>query len=64
MDLGILNTPYMISWAYLAVLMAMAGELNADVLAAAQLAGQLRESERRMDLAGAAANLGMWAWDL
>lgn len=63
-DLGMLNTPYMISWAYLAVLIAMAGELKADVLASAQLAGQLRESERRMALAGAAANLGMWAWDL
>ncbi len=63
-DLGILNTPYMISWAYLAVLGAMANELNADVLAAARLAGQLWESERRMELAGAAANLGMWAWDL
>jgi two-component system, LuxR family, sensor kinase FixL len=63
-DLGILNTPYMISWAYLAVLIAMAGELKADVLASAQLAGQLQESERRMELAGAAANLGMWAWDL
>ena len=63
-DLGILNTPYMISWVYLAVLVAMASELNADVLAAARLAGQLRESERRMELASAAANLGMWAWDL
>ena len=58
-EIGIVNTPYMISWAYLAVLMAMASELNADVLAAAQLAGQLRESERRMDLASAAANLGL-----
>ena len=63
-DIGVVNTPYMISWAYLAVLTAMASELNADVLAAAQLAGQLRESERRMDLASAAANLGMWAWDI
>jgi len=63
-EIGIVNTPYMISWAYLAVLMAMASELNADVLAAARLAGQLRESERRMDLASAAANLGMWAWDI
>ena len=54
----------MISWAYLAILVAMASELNADVLAAASLAGQLRESERRMDLASAAANLGLWAWNI
>ena len=63
-DAGIVNTPYMISWAYLAILVAMASELNADVLAAAHLAVQLRESERRMDLASAAADLGMWSWDI
>lgn len=63
-EIGILNTPYMISWAYLAVLIAMAIELNADVLAGARLAGQLQESERRIDLASAAANLGMWTWDI
>lgn len=27
-------------------------------------AEELRESERRMELAGDAANLGMWAWDI
>lgn len=63
-ETGILNTPYMISWAYLAVLIAMSIELNADVLAGAQLAGQLRERERHMDLASAAADLGMWTWDI
>ena len=63
-EIGIINTPYMISWVYLAVLMAMASELNADVLVAARLAGRLRESERRMDLASAAANLGLWVWDI
>jgi two-component system sensor kinase FixL len=63
-DLDILKTPYMISWAYLAVLMAMSIELNADVLAGARLAGQLQERERHMDLASAAADLGMWTWDI
>ncbi len=63
-ETGLLNTPYMISWAYLAVLIAMSIELNADVLAGAQLAGQLRERERHMDLASAAADLGMWTWDI
>ncbi|MET1081599.1 MAG: hypothetical protein ABWY12_00850 [Burkholderiales bacterium] len=64
LETGIVSTPYMISWAYLAILVAMASELNADVLAAAHLAVQLRESERRMDLASAAADLGMWSWDI
>ena len=63
-ETGVLNTPYMISWAYLAVLIAMSIELNADVLAGARLASQLQESERRIDLASAAANLGMWTWDI
>ena len=63
-DLDILRTPYMISWAYLAVLMAMSIELNADVLAGARLAGQLQDRERHIDLASAAAHLGMWTWDI
>jgi len=63
-ETGVLNTPYMISWAYLAVLIAMSIELNADVLAGARLAGQLQESERHMNLASAAADLGMWTWDI
>lgn len=63
-ETGVLDMPYMISWAYLAVLMAMSIELNADVLAGARLASQLQESERRMDLATAAADLGLWTWDV
>ncbi len=63
-DTGIVSTPYLFSWAYLAILVAMASELNADVLASARIAVELRESERRMELASAAGNLGMWAWDI
>ena len=63
-DLGIARTPYLYSWAFLAILVAMVSELNTDVLAATKVAAELKESERRMDLAGAAANIGMWAWDI
>ena len=63
-DLGYVRTPYLFSWAFLAILVAMASELNNDVLAATKVAAELKESERRMDLAGAAANIGMWAWDI
>jgi two-component system sensor kinase FixL len=63
-ETGIVRTPYLISWSYLAILLAMGGELNADVLAGARLARQLKESERRMEVASSAANLGMWAWDI
>ena len=42
----------------------MASELNTDAMAATRVAGQLRDSERCMDLASTAANLGMWSWDI
>jgi signal transduction histidine kinase len=63
-DAGILHMPYLISWSFLVVLVAMAHELNTDVLAASQLARHLQESERRVDLASEAARIGMWAWDV
>jgi two-component system sensor kinase FixL len=61
---GIVHTPYLISWSYLAILIAMGNELTADVFAAAELGRKLRESEERMGLAANAANLGMWVWDI
>ena len=61
---GIVQTPYLISWAYLAILVAMGYELNADVIAAVELGRQVQEGERRMDLASGAAGLGMWTWDI
>lgn len=63
-EIGVLQTPYLVSLAYLIILLAMAYELTADVSAAAQLGRQLQESERRMELASAAAGLGVWVWDL
>jgi len=63
-DAGIISLPYLISWSYLAFLFAMISELNADVLSATRLARDLREREQEMALAGEAAQLGMWRWDL
>ncbi len=63
-DTGLVRTPYLISWAYLCVLLAMGHELSGDILASAQLSRQLQDSERRMDLASDAAGLGMWTWDV
>jgi len=60
----VLRSPYLISFAYLAILVAMGIELSYDVLNAAQLARDLRESENRMILAAEAANLGIWIRDL
>ncbi|MEI6194935.1 MAG: PAS domain-containing protein [Verrucomicrobiota bacterium] len=63
-DEEILQTPYLLSFAYLAILVAMGLELSHDVLNAGQLASDLRESEQRMTLATDAANLGIWIRDL
>jgi signal transduction histidine kinase len=63
-DNDILRTPYLLSFAYLAILVAMGIELSDDVLKAGKIAGDLRESEQRMALATDAANLGIWIRDL
>jgi PAS domain S-box-containing protein len=63
-ETGIVQMPYLISWAYLCVLLAMGHELSADIFAAVQTSRQLQDSERRMDLASDAAGLGMWTWDI
>ncbi|WP_367026992.1 ATP-binding protein [Methylococcus sp. ANG] len=68
---GIVHTPYLISLPFMLVVLAMAYELSADILRAAQLArrleiseSELRETQERMHLAAGAANLGLWVWDI
>jgi two-component system, LuxR family, sensor kinase FixL len=63
-EAGMVRTPYLISWFYLAILIAMGNELTAEVCAATKLSQQLRESEERMALAADAANLCMWVWEV
>ena len=66
-----IKAPYFVSFAFLAIIVAMSFELSRDLLRSAQLAGQLqasegalRESERRMELAASAAELGLWVWEI
>ena len=68
---GIVKSPYLISFAFLGVILTMAYGLSSDVLRASQLVvmlqaseAGLRESEERMTLAAEAANLGIWINDL
>lgn len=63
-ETGVVQSPYIFSVTYLLIVVAMAFELTSDVSAAAQIGRRLQDSERRMDLASAAADLGMWTWDL
>jgi len=61
---GLVETPYLVSFAFLGVVLAMGHELSADVLRASVLARNLRASERQTDLAARAAGLGFWTWDV
>jgi PAS domain S-box-containing protein len=63
-DAGLVRTPYLFSFAYMAILVAMGLELSLDVFRAKQLAEDLRESETRMALAAEAAGFGMWIWHI
>ncbi len=67
----VLQLPYLISFPFLGVILAMGFELGQDILRAGQTARQLRisedalrESEVRMNLAASAGNLGLWMWDI
>ena len=61
---GVLRMPIVVSFPFLAVLLAMSYELSRDALRAAQLGRELRESEARMTLASEAAGFGVWMWNI
>lgn len=61
---GIIQMPITASLFYLGIVLAMADELSLDVVRAARLSDELRESEHRMELATHAANVGIWVRDL
>ena len=63
-EFGHLETPYFFIFPFLALIVAMGRELSADVIRAADLAGQLQERDRQIDLAARAATLGFWRWDM
>jgi PAS domain S-box-containing protein len=61
---GTLRLPFLVSLPFLGMVLAMGYELSRDVLRAAQLARELGEEERRLDLAAQAGGMGMWRWDV
>lgn len=68
---NLIRSPYLISFPFLGVILAMGLELSYDILRAAETQrqlrisdGALRESEMRMSLAASAANLGLWVWNI
>ncbi|MBI1370983.1 MAG: PAS domain S-box protein [Planctomycetes bacterium] len=68
---GRMVAPFYVVPAFMVVIAAMGFELGGDVVRAAELTAvvqareaELREGERRMDLASGAARLGLWVWDM
>jgi two-component system, LuxR family, sensor kinase FixL len=68
---GIIEVPFFLCFAYSGIVAAMAYELSNDMAQAADVARQLqaseadlRETQKRMELAASAAELGMWMWDI
>jgi signal transduction histidine kinase len=59
---GFVRYPMLITPAFLIPMLAMAFELSRDAFRAARLSHDLRESERRLDLAASSAGLGLCAW--
>jgi len=67
----VVQLPYLISFPFLGVIVAMGFELSYDIIRAAETArqlqiseGALRESEVRMSLASNAGSLGLWTWNI
>lgn len=67
----VVDLPYLVSFPFLGVIVAMGFELSYDILRAAQTARQLRlneaalrESNTQMSLAVSAAKLGLWVWNI
>lgn len=61
---GVVRAPTLLTPCFLLIVLAMGYELVRDVVHAAALSRELRESERRMELAAQAAELAFWSWDV
>jgi PAS domain S-box-containing protein len=61
---GVIHQPVTPSLFFLGIVVMMAYDMSHEVLRAATLADDLRESEARMSLAAEAAGLGVWVWSI
>jgi two-component system sensor kinase FixL len=70
-NIGVINSPYIVGLSFVPILLAMSYELSCDMLQSVQIAEQLRAREaelsinkQRIKLAASAANLRLWEWDI
>jgi two-component system, LuxR family, sensor kinase FixL len=60
----LIHSPYLITFAYLSILVAMAYQLSHDLSTTTQLAFDLQESQQQISLAASAAKLALWTWEV
>jgi len=61
---GVLEIPFFFTFAYTAIVVAMGYELSNEMARTVQLARELEESDKRLNLAADSAAVGLWEWDL
>src|SRR5207249_5249059 len=61
---GVLEIPFFLTFAYTAIVAAMGYELSNDMARTVQLARELEESDKRLNLAADSAAVGLWEWDI
>jgi two-component system sensor kinase FixL len=60
----VIQSPYFITFPFLAILLAMAYQLSLDVNGATRLAKDLLQIQQQMTLAASSAKLVFWSWDI
>lgn len=61
---GTLHAPMLVSFPFFGMVLAISYNMSRDLQRTALLARELESSERRLALAGSAARLAFWEWDL
>ena len=60
---GLMRVPILITPPFLLPLGAMCFEMSRDLLRVGRLTRELRDNQRRLEMAAGAAELGLWEWD-
>src|SRR5688572_6732882 len=59
----VLAAPFVITPAFIPLLLVMSFEIGRDMMRSSILAKRLHDSRHRLELAAGSANLGLWEWD-
>lgn len=62
--LGVLRIPYLITFCFLATVLAIAVQLSLDASSVNQLTSQILERQNQISLAASAAQLAIWNWNV